>query len=179
MARRNSLPLIQVKLDRATYLRSLRAMKELPERVYAKVVGQAANYAMTPVLKDARRRCPRRDGLLAKSLGKKLKKYKRSGSAVVLVGPRKGFKDIQTGADPVNYAHLVEFGTGPHRIPDPGTGLKIGPIVIRGTVDHPGARPQPFLRPALDGNKVTVLERYRKKLGTGIEREATKLGKGG
>lgn len=59
-------------------------------------------------------------------------------------------------------AKWVEFGTKPHRIKAKGfmadgrlwggaLALKIGGRLVR-AVDHPGARPKPFLRPALDAN---------------------------
>jgi HK97 gp10 family phage protein len=48
------------------------------------------------------------------------------------------------------YAHFVEYGTGPHRI----AAYRAGALVINGrlvkSVEHPGARARPFLRPALD-----------------------------
>lgn len=54
------------------------------------------------------------------------------------------------GAD-VFYAHIVEFGARRHIIrPRPGKKLNIGGQFIGGTVEHPGVRPQPFMRPALD-----------------------------
>lgn len=55
------------------------------------------------------------------------------------------------GAD-VFYAHIVEFGARRHIIrPRPGKKkLEIGGQFIGGQVDHPGVRPQPFMRPAAD-----------------------------
>lgn len=50
--------------------------------------------------------------------------------AVVLIRkPRKGRRNARA------YAHMVEYGTRPHRV---GKGM------------HPGASPRPFMRPALD-----------------------------
>lgn len=165
---------IRLDLDKAAKAKLDRAMKTLPTKIYNKVIGQAANAAMTPILKAARRNCPSRYGLLRKSLGKKKINYKTDGVVVVLVGPQTGFKDPVTGANPVKYAHLVEDGTGPHKIAAK-KGVTIGPLVIRGTVEHPGARPQPFMRPAYDTGKRQVLPIYRKRVLAGIEREAAKL----
>lgn len=47
-------------------------------------------------------------------------------------------------------AHLVEHGTKPHFIAaKKGGALSFGGVIVRG-VEHPGARPKPFGRPALD-----------------------------
>lgn len=50
------------------------------------------------------------------------------------------------------HAHLVEFGTRPHKIAPKGQkgALKIGTNVV-GAVEHPGSKPKPFMRPAFDG----------------------------
>ena len=62
-------------------------------------------------------------GLLRKSLGYKVKTYTKTGTAVAVCGPRKGFREqigvVSRGkdkgkpifADPQKYAHLVENGT--------------------------------------------------------------------
>lgn len=65
-------------------------------------------------------------------------------SAAVKVGG-KGKK----GAN-VFYAHMVEFGTRAHKIsPQHTRALVIGGAVVS-SVDHPGARHQPFVRPGFD-----------------------------
>jgi hypothetical protein len=48
-------------------------------------------------------------------------------------------------------AQLVEFGTRAHNIAAQGKGWLSFQNVFAKSVDHPGARPRPFLRPALDG----------------------------
>jgi len=57
-------------------------------------------------------------------------------SASVKVGNRQAF-----------YAQMVEFGTRPHSIT--ARAMVVNGAVVR-TVDHPGARPHPFMRPAAD-----------------------------
>jgi HK97 gp10 family phage protein len=66
------------------------------------------------------------------------------------------------------YAHMVEFGTKPHKIAPRGAGgLLIGGNVV-GAVDHPGARPQAFARPAFDSKSAeaiaAVAAQIRKRL---------------
>jgi HK97 gp10 family phage protein len=48
-------------------------------------------------------------------------------------------------------AHLVEFGTRAHNIAAKAKGWLSFKNVFAKSVDHPGARPKPFMRPALDG----------------------------
>ena len=159
--------------------------KELEERlvglgpkVAKRLLASAINSAAKPILEGARAGLTVRFGWLKRSLGVKLKTYKRtdSSTAVAVIGPRRGFRQIINGKpiDPANYAHLVEYGTAPHLIkPRLGT-IKIGPAFIRGAVHHPGAKKLPFLRPAFDTRKNESLEILKQKLGKGIEREAAK-----
>lgn len=66
----------------------------------------------------------------------------------------------------VFYARFVEYGTRPHRIePKNRRALALGGGFV-GAVDHPGARPHPFLRPALDtqaGAAVVAVAEYMKQ----------------
>jgi len=62
-------------------------------------------------------------------------------------------------------AHLVEFGTRAHVIRARGKGLFFGGRFAR-SVQHPGARARPFMRPALDGQAqaaVVASAEYMKK----------------
>ena len=83
------------------------------------------------VLWSARARTPKRRGILYRSLGRKVRVYRKSGVVVAVVGARVGFKeqvgvrkrDSRSGvkyprhagdpvfADPTKYLHLVELGT--------------------------------------------------------------------
>lgn len=47
-------------------------------------------------------------------------------------------------------AHFVEFGTKPHTITAKEGSLQIDQNFVGGSVEHPGAKRKPFLRPALD-----------------------------
>jgi len=161
------------------YLQKIESgFNKLPEKVFEKAVGKAANKAMRITVKAARRNVPVETGQLKKSIGIRIKKYRQSGIVFAAVGPRKGYKDATTGRNPANYAHLVEYGTAPHKETSEG-GFKIGNFFVGKTIDHPGARPKPFLRPALLKNKRHVVDTYGKEAGDGIEKEAAKLLKKG
>ena len=63
------------------------------------------------------------------------------------------------------YAHMVEWGTRPHVISaKPGHMLAFGGGFLH-SVDHPGTKPHPFMRPALDtqaANAVVAAAEYMK-----------------
>ncbi|KKL96984.1 hypothetical protein LCGC14_1838990 [marine sediment metagenome] len=177
---------IRLDLDEAALKHLDRAMKVLPEKVYARVVSSAARLSMLPALKAMKQRVNATStnmGHLRDSLIRKVKKYKSAGVVYVVVGPENKLILVSTPdggqrrVNPANYSHLVEYGTTAHKIGAPTGGLKIGPLVIRGTVDHPGAKAQPFARPAFDETKHKVIRVYRKKVLAGIERETRKLSK--
>ena len=56
------------------------------------------------------------------------------------------------------YAHMIEYGTKAHRIQ-----AKKGKVLAIGVsaVNHPGIRPHPFLRPALDSKSTAAVEAVR------------------
>ena len=60
------------------------------------------------------------------------------------------YASLKVGGRAAPHAHLVEFGTKPHKIrPKSKKALSFGGKAAR-EVNHPGARPQPFMRPAAD-----------------------------
>ena len=113
---------------------------------------RALTSASSEPLKVAKKNAPKQTGLLKKSLGKKVKTYRGTGTTYVAIGPRQGFKDPATGRDPVKYAHLVELGT------------------VR-------AQAKPYLRPALLQTQLSVVENYRRKTWDGIRREVERMRK--
>lgn len=100
----------------------LAKFERLTNTQQSKVVRPAVNMATSPWVKKAKqlaRRFPRgryrgSEGVLAKALGKSVKKYRRSGKVYGIVGARqgRGTRDKQDRPrDPWYYDHLVEFGT--------------------------------------------------------------------
>lgn len=181
-ARASNREAMQIRWDAGTLASIDRFMSQFPANLVAKEAGKACNKAMAPVLRTARQLVTRRTGLLRKSLGKKQKKYGAKGNIYTIIGPLTGFKDPATGENPVNIAHLVEFGTAPHLIaPKNQSGaLAIkrghGPTAyVDGAVQHPGATAKPFIRPAFDANKNSVLQIVGTELGKGLERQAVAL----
>lgn len=99
-----------------------RMLRKTPPEILARAITPATRRAMAPVAKDAKKRLTQfrlrdRSGLLRKSIGVRSKRYHRSGSMWVGIGPRTGFRQIvatRTGRielrNPVRYAHLIEQG---------------------------------------------------------------------
>jgi HK97 gp10 family phage protein len=97
----------------------------------------------------------------------------------------------QSNAVPFRYAHLVEFGAARHSITFSLFGKKhhakarpgsagSTPNALKDssgkmTVDHPGAKAQPFLRPAIDSKGREANSKMREKISERIEIEAEKL----
>lgn len=172
-------------------------LKNLPDNIYRKVIARASRKAVGPVLRSARNKAPRETGLLRKSLGIKVKQYKRAGVTVALVGPRKGFKELvkvymhggkanNVYRNPVSYAHLVEFGTRAHSLTaDAENRITSGSkedvrqymLAITTPKKHPGAKAQPFLRPAYDENRARMIEIMHSTIGIAVVAEAKRLGK--
>ncbi|MCP4617177.1 MAG: hypothetical protein GY844_12190 [Bradyrhizobium sp.] len=132
--------------------RLLRKLRRLPQTVQRRVMRPAVSKALTPVNRDAKRRAPRATGLLKKSIGKKVKVYRHSGTVWGAVGVRRGYKARMPDGryrDPDKYAHLVELGT-----------------------QHSPA--QPFLRPAMDANRERALAILADTVRAGLAKEAAK-----
>lgn len=75
----------------------------------------------------------------------------------VFAGVKAGGR-TKKGAD-VFYAHIVEFGARRHIIRPRVKKMEINGKFVAGQVDHPGVRPQPFLRPAMDAKLPEALDR--------------------
>ena len=150
-------------------------------KVQKKLLRKAVAKASRPMVKEARKnaRKIKESGLLAASMGVRIKRYPKSMSYVAVIGPRTGFKSKKRNSlsgqralrNPSNYAHLVEFGTRPHEISSENRSMIIGGIYIKGAIKHPGSRPKPFLRPAFDKYKGTAL----KLIAQSISEEMKKL----
>lgn len=156
----------------------IRSLERLPAKVQQKVVRSAGTFAMTPVLKTAKKLAPLGDGLrpngqprehLRDTLKKKTKLYRSSGTAVTTVG-HDYFK--------TPHAHLVHDGTKPRQIVgkymtwfDASTGV-LGETI---NVQHPGNRGSKHIERAFENQKLNVLKRLSTKMGKGILKEAAKL----
>lgn len=114
-------------------------LRTLPVKIEKNIMRSALRAGANEIRKEARERVPVDSGQLYRSIK-------------VSTGSKRGriTAKLKAGGRLAPHAHLVEYGTRPHKIvARNGSGLTVGGSVVR-EVDHPGARPQPFMRPALD-----------------------------
>lgn len=149
----------------------IKALESIDKRYRNKGLRRAVSAASKLVNKAAKANLKRNGSFdtkaLYRAIGWKIKRYQAGLLWVGIVGPRKDapgkpprfrIKARRRGSkkeitvNPVKYAHLVEFGTRAHHIglgSNSRRGRKFGKL-------HPGARPKPFLRPAIDENAQTA-----------------------
>ena len=169
MARQTQQPGVSIKINGDPEL--LAALAALPKGMTRRVMSPAVTAAMKPMVRAARSKVPTRapfagysGGQLKKSLGAKTKVYPRKGIFWVGIGARTGFKIVvqrekrfahwgvgrkPVPINPVNYAHLVEFG-----------------------MRHSAA--QPFLRPAFDEQNAGAFGILTERIRTGIIKETAR-----
>lgn len=171
-----------------------KALSVLPEKLAQKVIAQATAAGAAVVRKEAKQRCPVVTGNLRRAIRIK-RKFNRCGKCIYQVGPGRGAKKNGKYTVDGYYGHMVEFGTSAHVIKPKNfkkhlkAALRsgkattvhkaLGPGGVFGSrVNHPGARAQPFLRPAFDSGHDAVIRAMRRRIKIGIEQEARKLARG-
>lgn len=126
-----------------------RALLQLKTASAKAVVRRVSKRALEPVASAARGMVPVRSGALQKSIevsGKLSKRQAKEARRLMASGASAAALLTYVGSNsPV--AHLVEFGTAPH----------VNGGKFKGS-HHPGTAPQPFMRPAWDGQKQAVLD---------------------
>lgn len=127
-------------MESLRHVKGLDALDKLLQQVAPKVERNALRGALRAganvILPVARGNIHSVSGVLARSL--KVRSGARGGEVTAKVYTK------------VFYANMVEYGTRAHRIePLNREALSIGGGVVE-SVEHPGARPRPFLRPAMD-----------------------------
>jgi HK97 gp10 family phage protein len=146
-----------------------RALDQLPAKIEQNIMRGALRAGAKVILEDAKRRVPvatpnaenqrlygGREGLLRDSI--RLTTRSRRGQLTVNITA--GGDKVKGGGD-AYYAHFVEFGTKPHTITaGPGKFLPLGNGFLK-SVMHPGSRPNPFMRNALDQNVTQSVEAVR------------------
>jgi HK97 gp10 family phage protein len=162
-----------IKIDLLGDKQLMRKLDRLSTRVGRRVLRKATRAGTTPVLRDAKSRVPVDEGNLKKSMGRRFKWYNRTGTYVVIVGPRQRqekttlkrgslFQTTTTKAIKGSHGHLVEFGTEP-RYTKNGAFRGIGPA-------------QPFMRPAWEAGRKKAEALAVKKLLEEVEKEARRGG---
>lgn len=112
-------------------------------------------------------------GLLKKSIGQKVKTYRRSGEVVGVIGPRVGFLHILNGGkrvDPVKYGHIEEKGR--RVVVAEKRFLSDGKTIFGKKVRAYQGRP--FMRPTIEQDGHSAAQRMAEETAKVIETEAKK-----
>lgn len=162
-----------------------RVLKELPATIEGKVVRGGLLAGQKVIAQAARDNLDENEsvktGELKKSIRIRFKKKSQRFGWVryeVVAGGRKAW-----------YSHLIEFGTASFYT---GTGKSVGkPYEIKPKnrkslflaglfkeqVTHPGIKPRPFMRPALDENQREAVEAVAEYIRKRLPRELKKVGR--
>ena len=121
-------------------------MQELPLKVEKNIMRGALRAGQKTFLERARALVPVKSGALRKSL--RIKTNSKRGLVTA---------DLIAGNKVAYYAHMVERGTAKHFIkPKNKKALSFGGVAVEGA-ESPGAKKQPFMRPAFDaGNREAI-----------------------
>jgi HK97 gp10 family phage protein len=166
-----------------------KALQELPVKIERNALRGAMRAGAKEFLTLARAKAPVDDGDLRRSI--KIRTSARGGQVKATV---------VAGDEVAWYSHLVEFGTKKHiismaakdrptrmtrrglraysirtinRMIDRGS-LVIGGAFVGPKVEHPGAKPHPFMRPALDAGQRPALDAFAAYLRKRIDKEQLK-----
>lgn len=147
-----------VKTSMAGIEQMTRNLEKLGTRVALRGPNAAVRAGGSAIVREMRRRAPKDTGSLRKSLGQKVKTYKRSQSVTSIIGARsKRYETSKGRKNPAYTAHLVEFGTKPHG-------------------GHPGTAAKPFMRPAWDASAPAARQAAIDKMKQVFEKEAARVG---
>ncbi len=137
----------------------LKFMDQLPAKIEGNIARGALRAGMNVVKPIAQAKIHSISGELAKGL--------KIGTR------RRGFlvtANLKATGPHRSIAHLVEFGTSAHNIAAKSGGWLSFMNIFRKEIAHPGARPRPFMRPALDGQAqaavVATAEYIKNRLAT-------------
>lgn len=114
-------------------------LRTLPLKIEKNIMRTALRAGAVVLLAEARANVPRKSNALYKSLRVSTRLRKGQVTASVKAGNRKAY-----------YAYMVEFGTRAHTEDPAGDATMVLGGSPRKVVNHPGATPRPFMRPAAD-----------------------------
>lgn len=136
-------------------------LDQLPAKIEANIMRSALAAGARVIGKEAKRNVPVRRGGLRASIrvSSRLKNGKVTAS-------------VKAGNKNAWYWRFVEFGTRPHDIKPKNRKSLFFAGMNKEIVHHPGARPHPFMRPALDSQSAAAIQ----AVGEQIKKRLTKQG---
>lgn len=138
-------------------------LKELPAKVERNILRGAMRAGAKVFADRAKELVPVKSGQLRDSIKVSTRSRRGRVSATVRAGGNKVF-----------YAHMVEFGTARHFIKPRKRKSLFFAGLAREVVDHPGASPKPFMRPALDGGQAEAVNAAADYIRKRLAKEAAK-----
>ena len=138
-------------------------LKELPAKIEGNIMRGAMRAGAKVFADRAKQMVPVKSGQLRDSIKVSTRSKRGRVSATVRAGGKKAF-----------YAHMVEFGTARHLIKPRKRKSLFFAGIAREVVDHPGASPKPFMRPALDGGQVEAVNAAADYIRKRLAKEAAK-----
>jgi HK97 gp10 family phage protein len=138
-------------------------LDQLPAKIEGNIMRGGLRAGQQIFLERARANCPIVEGDLRDSM--RIKTSSRNGkvSATLVAGNKR-----------VYWAVMVEKGTVRHFIRPKGAHSLFFAGLARTVIDHPGAKPHPFMRLAFDGGQAAAIEATAEYVGKRIEKEAAK-----
>lgn len=142
-----------------------KALATLPMRIEKNIMRGALRAGLAPVSDHAKTNAAKATGALARGL--KVSTDSRKG---------KVYAKLRTTGKHDYIARFVEFGTARHRIAGKNGGmLRIAGKAFARSVDHPGARAIPFMRPALDAKADAAVQETAAYISKRLTAEGIKV----
>lgn len=136
------------------------ALSSLAPKLEKNIMRAALRAGAAVIREEAREQVPVDSGALRRSL--KVTTNTKRGRITA---------KLKVGGRLAPHAYLVEFGTRPHKIkPKQQDALSFGGVVAR-EIDHPGSRPKPFMRPALDAKSSAAIAAVAAKVRERLTQE--------
>lgn len=134
-------------------------LDSIPAKIEANIMRGALRAGAKVIEAEAKANVPVKSGVLRDSIRVSARLKGRVVTASIKAGGKTKFGDAF-------YAKWVEFGTAAHAIKGKNGGwLSFGGLFAK-SIQHPGAKSSPFMRPALDakaGDAVVAVGNYIKK----------------
>lgn len=145
-------------------------LEQIGTRVALRGPAAAVRAGSSVIIKEIRRRAPKETGSLQKSIGQKVKNYRRNKTTTSIVGARsKRYKTAKGNRNPAYYAHLPELGVKPHRTGKKKFGYR------RGAGMHPGVKATPYMRPGWDAAAPRAVDAVVDKMKEVFDKESKAL----
>jgi HK97 gp10 family phage protein len=135
-------------------------LQTLPVKVERNILRAAMRAGANEFKKAAKQGVPVDDGDLERSI----RVTTRSKNGTV-------YASLKAGGKKAPHWHWVEFGTAAHKIKAKNErALSFGGVTVS-EVDHPGAKPKPFMRPAFDSAAAAAIAASAAKIRERLTKE--------